>query len=166
MLKEKIENILDKIKKSNFVRLIKSKSIIKDLENQIGDLVKEKQALIDKNRILNLENKRFDRHEKKTNEFKKEIKELNNLLETSKKFIKILKDSQSKLECELFETQQEMARYKIQCEEYEHQIENYKTEGRYLIKKVKSGRTPNTIKTKISKPMSGNVVRYMRDEHE
>ena len=61
---------------------------------------------------------------------------------------------------------QEMLSYKIQCEEYEKQIEDYKTEGRYLVKKLKPGRTPNTIKTRVVKPMSSNVVRYMRDEHE
>ena len=70
------------------------------------------------------------------------------------------------LENQLFETNQELVRYKIQCEEYENQIRDYRTEGRYLVKKVKSGRTPNLIKTKVSKPMSANVTKYMRGEHE
>lgn len=162
MLKE----IKEKIDKSNLVKLLKSRTIIKELGNHIGELVKEKQELIDRNRILNLNIKKYDKQEKRAAEYKQDIRELDVMLEDSTKEMELLKKAKLELESKIFELNQEVARYKIQCEEYEHQIEDYRTEGRYLIKKIKPGRTPNTIKTRISKPMAGNVIAYMRGQHE
>lgn len=159
-------NWLIKIKKSNFTRLLKSKTIIKELENKIGELGREKQELIDRNKSLNLEIRKYDRQEKKAAEFKKEIKRLevlwNNEVFEKNQISQELLNTQT----ELFNTKLELGKYKVQCESYEQQINDYKTEGKYLIKKVPTGRTPNTIKTKISKPMAANVVKYMREEHE
>lgn len=166
MLKEKFKEIKEKIKKTNLAKLLMTKSIIKELEQRIGELVKEKQDLIDANRLLKLEIRKFNKNEKKTIEFKKEIKELDSLLEDTTKELELQKKVKLELESKIFELNQDMIRYKIQCEEYEKQIEDYRTEGRYLIKTLKPGRTPNTIKTRISKPMTGSVVRYMRGEHE
>ena len=166
MLKEKYKEIKEKVYKSNLVKLLKSKTIIKELEQRIGELVKEKQDLIDANRTLNLEIKKYNKQEKRASEFKKEIKELDSLLEDTTKEVELQKKAKLELECKIFELNQEVAKYKIQCEEYEHQIEDYRTEGRYLIKTLKPGRTPNTIKTRVAKPMTGSVVRYMRGEHE
>lgn len=166
MLKEKYKNIKEGIKKSNLVRLLKSKTIIKELENHIGELVKEKQALIDKNKSLNLEIRKYDRQQKKAAEFKKEIKKLEDLVNSSEYEKQQVTDELLETQAELFNTKLELSKYKIQCEEYEQQINDYRTEGRYLVKKIKSGRTPNTIKTRVSKPMSSNVVAYMRGEHE
>ena len=162
MLKE----LKEKINKLNIVKLLKFKTIIKELEQRIGELGKEKEELIDTNRSLKLEIKKYDKQEKRTSEFKKEIKELDSLLEDATKEVELQKKAKLELECKIFELNQEVAKYKIQCEEYEHQIEDYKTEGRYLVKIIKPGKTPNTIKTRVSKPMAGSVVRYMRGEHE
>ena len=162
MLKE----LKEKIDKSNLVKLLKFKTIIKELEQRIGELGKEKEELIDANRSLKLEIKKYDKQEKRTFEFKKEIKELDSLLEDTTKEVELQKKAKLELECKIFELNQEVAKYKIQCEEYEHQIEDYRTEGRYLVKTIKPGKTPNTIKTRVSKPMAGSVVRYMRGEHE
>ena len=166
MLKEKFKEVKEKVSKSNLVKLLKSKTIIKELENKIGELGKEKEKLIDANRTLNLEIKRFDKYEKKTTEFKKEIRELDVLLEDTTKELELQKKAKLELESKIFELNHELSKYKIQCEEYEAVIKDYKTEGRYLIKTLKPGRTPNTIKTRVSKPMTGSVVRYMRGEHE
>lgn len=148
-----------KLKKSNLVRLIKSKSIIKELNDKIETLEKEKQKLNDKVGKLDIENKEL---EKEANR----VPSLELIIEGADKSIKEklienkeLEEKRLELETKLFETNQELASVKIQLEEY-------KTEGRYLIKKVKSGRPPNTIKTKISKPMSSRVTKYMRGEHE
>lgn len=162
MLKE----LKEKINKLNIVKLLKFKTIIKELEQRIGELGKEKEELIDTNRSLKLEIKKYDKQEKRTSEFKKEIKELDSLLEDTTKEVELQKKAKLELECKIFELNQEVAKYKIQCEEYEHQIEDYRTEGRYLVKTIKPGKTPNTIKTRVSKPMAGSVVRYMRGEHE
>ena len=37
---------------------------------------------------------------------------------------------------------------------------------KYLVKKIPSGKTPNTIKTKVSSPMKSSVRKYMREEFE
>lgn len=66
---------------------------------------------------------------------------------------------------DLFLKQQELARVNIQKEEYEAEIKDLKSD-RYLLKKIPSGRPKSTIKTKISKPMSCNVTKFMRNEHE
>ncbi len=166
MLKEKLIKIKEGIKKSNLVRLLKSRTIIKELENMIGELGKEKQELIDRNRVLNLEIRKYNRQENKAAEFKKEIKKLEDLVNSFEYEKQQVTDELLETQGELFNANLELKKYKIQCEEYEQQIKDYRTEGKYLIKKIKAGRTPNTIKTKISKPMSGNVIKYMREEHE
>lgn len=166
MLKERLNNIKKGIKNMNIVKLLKSKAIIKELENKIGELGKEKQDLIDKNRALNLEIRKYNRQDKKIVEYKKDIQELDSLLEDATKETDLLRKAKLELESKIFELNQEVARYKIQCEEYEQQINDYRTEGRYIVKRLKPGKTPNTIKTRVSKPMSGNVVAYMRGEHE
>ena len=53
----------------------------------------------------------------------------------------------------------------MQLELKDEEISELKSD-RYLIKKIPSGRKPNTNKTKISKPMSARVTKYMRGEHE
>ena len=53
----------------------------------------------------------------------------------------------------------------MQIAEYKAQIKDLKSD-RYLIRKIPAGRTKNTNKTKISRPMSNNVVKFMRGEHE
>ena len=37
---------------------------------------------------------------------------------------------------------------------------------RYLIKKIPSGKTPNTVKTKLSKPMSATVRKFMKENFD
>lgn len=160
------KNIIDKIKKLEITKLLISKSTIKKLESKVEEQEKEIKALKDKIRIINLERGRIAKQEQTAKTFKKEIKRLevlwNNEVYEKNQVSQELLDTQT----ELFNTQLELKKYKIQCEEYEQQISNYKTEGRYLVKKIPSGRTPNTIKTKISKPMASNVTKYMREEHE
>ena len=102
----------------------------------------------------------------------KKILKFENLIELSDKSlkekitkIKELENQNSELLSKLFSLDLEMKSLKIQIEEYEAQIKDLKSD-RYLIRKIKSGKTPNTVKTKVSKPMSANVTRYMRGEHE
>lgn len=159
------KNIVDKIKKLGVTKLLISRSTIKKLETKIEEQDKEIKALKDKIRIINLERGRIAKQEQTAKAFRKEIKKLTDIIDTSKGVIKALRNAQEKLETELFESKQELAKYKIQCESYELQIEDLKSD-RYLIRKIPSGKTPNTNKTKISKPMSARVTKYMREEHE
>lgn len=165
MLKDKLREIKKKIRGNIYEKLQEAKNQVKDYELKEQDWGKEKQALIDKNRILNLELGRYKKQFVKSTELKEQIdlleKELRDIDESKDDVLKELLETQA----ELFNEKLEKNKYKIQCEEYQHQIEDLKSD-RYLIRKIPAGRIPNTNKTKISKPMSSSVVRYMRDEHE
>ena len=164
-MKEIYLKIKKKIDKSNLIKLFKSKEEIRKLENKIGDLENETRELIDNNRTLKAEVKKLQNNNKKASDYKKDIKLLNRLLENSQHQVDELTEEKKEFEIKMFNLASEVSMYKIQCEEYEAQIEDLKSE-RYLVKKIPSGRTPNTIKTKISKPLSGNVTKSMRGEHE
>lgn len=164
-IKEVLVNIQKRIKKANIVYLLKSKTIIKELENKIGDLGKEKQDLIDKLRNLNSEKEKYELEANKVPNLIEKVKKNNKSIKQKTEQNKELEKIKLDLEIKLFESNQELARVKIQLEEYEAQIKDLKSD-RYLIRKVRAGRTPNTNKTKISKPMSAKVTNYMRNEHE
>ena len=166
MIKENIKKIEKRIKESYLYKLLDAKNTIKKYEEEQGKWEEERKKLIDKNRVLNLQNKRQDKQDKKAADYQKEIDDLIVLLEVANKQKEESMAISDELTAELFNKTLELSKYKIQCEEYEKQIEDYKTEGRYLVKKIKPGRTPNTNKTKISKPMASSVVRYMRNEYQ
>lgn len=162
-----------KIKNSNITKIFRFKTEISNLNTKISDLEREKQKLNDLIESLKQDNKHLKNNDIKVASMEVLIEridtELKKKLETIKKQtqkIKELNKRNDELETQKFTDEQEIKRWKIQSEEYERQIEDLHTEGRYLVKKVKPGRKPNTIKTKISKPMASNVVKYMRGEHE
>lgn len=165
-IKEILINISKRIKKSNIVQLLKSRTIIRELENRIGELGKEKQELIDGLRTMTKERDKLEKDNKRIPSLELIIKSSDKSIKEKIKENEELEEKRCNLENKLFETNLELANIKIQLELCEEQIKNYKTEGRYLVKKVKAGRTPNTIKTKIAKPMSTRVTKYMREEHE
>lgn len=158
-------NWVKKIKKLGIVKMLNYKSEISYLNDKINKLNKEINDLKDLNIQNQIERNILDKEQKK-------ILKLENIVELSDKSlkekitkIKELENQNSELLSKLFNLDLEMKSLKIQIEEYEAQIKDLKSD-RYLIKKVKSGRTPNTNKTKISKPMSARVTKYMRGEHE
>ena len=57
------------------------------------------------------------------------------------------------------------AAYEKQVKELTSQISELKSD-RYLIKKIPSGKTPNTNKTKISMPMKSSVRRFMKENFD
>lgn len=164
-IKETIEKILKRIKKSNLIRLIKSKSTIKELNEKIEGLEKEKSKLNDEITRLRLELDTLEPLANKVPSLELVIKESDKSIKEKIEEMKKIDDKRLELETELFNKDLELKKYKIQAEEYENEIADLKSD-RYLIKKVKPGRTPNTNKTKISKPMSARVTKYMRGEHE
>ena len=166
MIKENIKKIGKRIKETNLYKLLDAKNTIKKYEEEKGKWEEERKKLIDKNRVLNLQNKRQDKQDKKAADYQNEIDDLMVQLEVANQQKQESIAINDELTSELFNKTLELSKYKIQCEEYERQIEDYKTEGRYLVKKIKPGRTPNTIKTKISKPMASSVVRYMKNEYQ
>ena len=163
--KELLNKISKRIKKSNFIRLLKSKSIIKDLTDKVGDLGKDKQKLIDEVRSLNNKIEILEEQANRVPSMELIIEKADKSIKEKNEKIKELDDKRIELETELFNSKLELAKVNIQLEEYEFQIADLKSD-RYLIKKIKHGRTPNTNKTKISKPMSSRVTKYMRGEHE
>ena len=64
----------------------------------------------------------------------------------------------NKLKKEVLELQKEIENLKAKLEE--------SMTDKYLVKKIPSGKTPNTIKTKVSAPMKASVRKYMKEEFE
>lgn len=159
------EKILKKIKQSNLAKLLMSRSKIKELNEKVGVLVKDKEKLIDKISILELEKNKLESENNRIPSLELIIESADKSIKDELKKNKLLEDNRIKLENELFETKQELARVNIQLELRDDEIKELKSD-RYLIKKIPSGRKPNTNKTKISKPMSARVTKYMRGEHE
>ena len=159
-------NWLKKIKKWGIVKMFTYKSEIKRLETIISELEEEKRNLNDLLYIAKVDQKELD-------EKKIKIASLEQILEgankTSKENLEKLKEI-NKLNEELltrtFELDLEIKTKNVEIENYKLIIKDYQTEGRYLVKKVKPGRKPNTIKTKISMPMKPSVSKYMREEYE
>lgn len=159
-------NWLKKIKKWGIVKMFTYKSEIKRLETIISELEEEKRNLNDLLYVAKVDQKELD-------EKKIKIASLEQILEgankTSKENLEKLKEI-NKLNEELltrtFELDLEIKTKNVEIENYKLIIKDYQTEGRYLVKKVKPGRKPNTIKTKISMPMKPSVSKYMREEYE
>lgn len=166
---EKIKEILKKIKKriekSFIVKLIKFKSTINGLNEKIGDLEKEIQKRNDRIHLMENDLKRLEELENKVPSMEIVIASADKSIKDKNQEINQLKEEKLNIETELFQIKLDLASANIQKEEYEAQIKDLKSD-RYLIRKIPAGRTKNTIKTKISKPMSANVTRYMRGEHE
>lgn len=164
-IKEIWNNILKKIKKSNVARFLRFRATINDLENKIQQLERDKQILTDKITAANIKLHRLEELENKIPSMELVIASSDKSIKNKMIEINQLKNEKVKLQSELFETKHELGTANAQMEEYKLQIEDLKSD-RYLIKKIPSGRKPNTNKTKISKPMSARVTKYMRGEHE
>ena len=163
--KEKGINVLKQIKKSNLVGLLRSKATIKELNEKIGDLELEKRQLSDLKKVLENNLKKVTKIANKVPSMEDIIKGADKSLKEKAKENKNLNDLIAKLKKDLFNKELELGTANAQLEEYKLQIEDLKSD-RYLVRKLPSGRKPKTIKTKVSKPMSNNVIRYMRGEHE
>lgn len=163
--KEKGINVLKQIKKSNLVGLLRSKATIKELNEKIGDLGKEKKDLIDMVRTLSVEKENLLKDVERIPKLESTLKRNDKSIRDNKKKNKELEDKKVELETKLFEMNLELSKVKTQLEEYELEIEDLKSD-RYLVRKLPSGRTPKTIKTRVSRGMSANVTKYMRGEHE
>ena len=164
-IKEIWNNISKKIKKSNVARLLRFRATINDLENKIQQLERDKQLLIDKVNAANIKLQKLEELENKLPSMEIVIASSDKSIKNKMVEINQLKDEKVKLQSELFEIKLELGTVYAQMEEYKLQIQELKSD-RYLIKKIPSGRKPNTNKTKISKPMSARVTKYMRGEHE
>ena len=163
--KEKGINVLKQIKKSNLVGLLRSKATIKELNEKIGDLELEKRQLNDIKTVLENNLKKVTKIANKVPSMEDIIKSADKSLKAKAKENKNLNDLIADLKKDLFNKELELGTANAQLEEYKLQIKDLKS-NRYLVRKLPSGRTPKTIKTRVSRGMSGNVVRYMRGEHE
>ena len=159
-------NWLKKIKKWGIVKMFTYKSEIKRLETIISELEEEKRNLNDLLYVAKVDQKELD-------EKKIKIASLEQILDgankTSKENLEKLKEINTineELLTKVFNLELEIKTKNVEVENYKLIIKDYQTEGRYLVKKVKPGRKPNTIKTKISMPMKPSVSKYMREEYE
>ena len=164
-VKDLFKKILKKIKKSSLVQLIKYKATIKELLETIRGLEKDKKDLIDKIKVLENEKKELSKTANKVPGLEILLQLADKSLKDKIKKIKELDENRINIENQLFDTKQDLARVNIELDLKNEEIDVLKS-NRYLVKKIPSGRTPNTNKTKISKPMSARVTKYMRGEHE
>ena len=164
-VKEIYVNISKKIKQSNLARLINSKAIIKGLNDKIGALELEKKQLSDIKKKLEKELKEVTTIADKIPSMQLVIDSADKSLKDKINENKNLNDLIVDLKSDLFNKELELGTANAQLEEYKLQVKDLKSD-RYLIRKVPSGKTPNTIKTKVSRGMSANVTKYMRGEHE
>lgn len=159
-------NWLKRIKKWEIVKMINYKDEIKKLNDKILEQENDIKDLMDLNYIYRLHRDELEQANIKIASLEDIVKASDKALKEHSKQIKKLDKENDALLTKSFNLELEIKSKQIEIEQYKEQIENYKTEGRYLVKKVKPGRTPNTIKTRVSKPMASNVVAYMRGEHE
>lgn len=159
-------NWIKKIKKWEIIKMINYKDEVKKLNDEIIEQQQKIKDLYDLNSIYRIHRDELDDARIKVASLEDIVKASDKALKEHAKHIKELEKLNDELIDKSFKLELESKAKQIQLEEYEQQIKDYRTEGRYLVKKVKPGRKANTIKTKISKPMSASVTRYMRGEHE
>lgn len=76
--------------------------------------------------------------------------------------IKQLQGSKGGFTKEINKLKKQIEELQIQNIDLKAKLEESMTD-KYLVKKVPSGRKPNTIKTKVSAPMSSTVRKYMKE---
>lgn len=158
-------NWLKKIKKWEIVKMINYKEEIKNLNDEILDLIEDIKKLRDLNYIYKLDREELELAKIKIKSLEDVVNASNKSIKDKLKRIKELDSVKNQLLTKTFNMELEIKSKEVQIEEYKLEIKDLKSD-RYLIKKIPAGRTKNTIKTKVSKPMSANVTRYMRSEHE
>ena len=159
-------NWLKKIKKWGIVKMFTYKSEIKRLETIISELEEEKRNLNDLLYVAKVDQKELDEKKIKIASLEQILDGANKTSKENLEKIKEINTINEELLTKVFNLELEIKTKNVEVENYKLIIKDYQTEGRYLVKKVKPGRKPNTIKTKISMPMKPNVAKYMREEYE
>ena len=159
-------NWLKKIKKWGIVKMFTYKSEIKRLETIISELEEEKRNLNDLLYVAKVDQKELDEKKIKIASLEQILDGANKTSKENLEKIKEINKLNEELLTKVFNLELEIKTKNVEVENYKLIIKDYQTEGRYLVKKVRAGRKPNTIKTKISMPMKPNVAKYMREEYE
>ena len=159
-------NWLKKIKKWGIVKMFTYKSEIKRLETIISELEEEKRNLNDLLYVAKVDQKVLDEKKIKIASLEQILDGANKTSKENLEKIKEINKLNEELLTKVFNLELEIKTKNVEVENYKLIIKDYQTEGRYLVKKVRAGRKPNTIKTKISMPMKPNVAKYMREEYE
>ena len=141
----------------------------KEFQRVIGEL--EKKVEVKERTIITLHGT-LDRKEEKISELKK-------IKSAYEKAIEKLAIEKTELEKKIIAEQNSKGGYvkennklKKEKEQFEIEIQDLKAKikdlesDRYLIKKIPTGRTKNTIKTKIAPPMKSNVRRFMKENFD
>ena len=159
-------NWLKKIKNWGIVKMFTYKSEIKRLETIISELEEEKRNLNDLLYVAKVDQKELDEKKIKIASLEQILDGANKTSKENLEKIKEINKLNEELLTRTFELDLEIKTKNVEIENYKLIIKDYQTEGRYLVKKVRAGRKPNTIKTKISMPMKPSVSKYMREEYE
>ena len=158
-------NWLKKIKKWEIVKMLNYKDEINSLNYDIQENEQKIEDLMDLYYSTKVDRGELEEARIKIASLEDIVKASDKALKEHVKHIKELDKVNDTLLTKTFNLEHEIKEKQIEIEAYKAQIEDLKSD-RYLIKKVKPGRTPNINKTKISKPMSTRVTKYMRGEHE
>ena len=158
--------LVKKVKRWEISKMLNYKNETKKLNDKIQELEQDIRNLIDANLGYKADRKQLQRAKTKIASLEDILKASDKALKEHSRQIKELDKTNDELLTKTFNLELEIKSKNIQIQQYEEQINDYRTEGRYLVKKVKPGRKPNTNKTKISKPTSTRVIKYMRGEHE
>lgn len=162
-------NWLKKIKKWEIVKMLNYKEEINRLNNELERTKQEIRDLTDLSNIYKRDRNRLERQLEKT---KIRIVAQEGIVDASDRTIKKqlekikeLDETNDELLNKAFNLELENKSKQVMIDNYEAQIKDLKS-NRYLIRKLPAGKARNTIKTKISRPMSARVTKYMRGEHE
>ena len=102
--------------------------------------------------------------ERKTiNDLEIKNRQLRNTLEQDMLLLQMNDDEIGDLKSKLNDLQN---RYESLNQDYNNLQKKYEDSmtDKYIVRKIPSGRTPNTIKTKVSKTVKSNITNYMKKE--
>lgn len=153
--------------KKDFQRVLEEKRNLKEEFEQYQENSKKV--------ISSLEEKAFDLLQENSKLKDSSLKQgnvLNDEINTLKLELGLVKDKLKKANTSKGGFTKEINKLKKLVEQYEKETSDLKAKisdlqsDRYLIKKIPTGRTKNTIKTKIAPPMKSNVRRFMKENFD
>lgn len=120
-------------------------------EKQYNDLVEDKETLVDKVNKLTFD---FERSTEL-------VDELRDKLFKTEKSLKEVRGAKGGLTKRLNELNTELQVKDKEIEELKTKLAESMT-GKYAVKKIKSGRRPNTLKRSSARPVKGSVQKYQQ----
>lgn len=153
--------------KKDFQRVLEKKiELEKEFEQYKTDTANSISALEDRNfKLLEENSKLKDSSLKQGNVLNDEINTLKLELGLTKEKLKKANTSKGGFTKEINKLKKLVEQYEKEINDLNAKISDLQSD-RYLIKKIPTGRTKNTVKTKIAPPMKSNVRRFMKENFD